>query len=124
MNKNHFFSTLLFSFLFGVISFCGCSKEKTVKASPPKPLTQPGELLVSPGSLRQADLEIDFSYVVPVESSEKLKYFDIIDGRLYAVTGRNYLVSLDRKKSSPVYSWQLAPPTAIFIGLKKYDDQE
>jgi outer membrane protein assembly factor BamB len=87
-----------------------------------KPLPQPGELLVSTDSLSQADLEIDFSYVVPVEPSEKLKYFDIIDGRLYTVTGRNYLVSLDRKNVNPVYSWQLAPPASIFTGLKKYDD--
>jgi outer membrane protein assembly factor BamB len=123
MNKNHFYTTLLFLLLFGAIFLCGCKEESTVQAPPPKPLPQPGELLVSPDSLRQADLEIAFSYVVPVQSPEKLKFFDIIDSRLYTVTGHNYLVSLDRKNVNPVYAWQLAPPAAVFIGLKKYDEQ-
>jgi outer membrane protein assembly factor BamB len=123
MNKNHFYTAIFLSFLFGIIFFCGCAKEKTVQAPPPKLLPQPGELLVSPDLLWKADLEIDFSYVVPVQSSEKLKYFDIIDDRLYVVTSRNYLVSLDREKSSPVYSWQLAPASTTFSGLKKYYDQ-
>jgi outer membrane protein assembly factor BamB len=123
MNKNYFYTSMLLSFLFAVIVFHGCAKEKSVQAPPLKPLPQAGELLVSPASLRQADLEIDFSNFVPVQSREKLKFFDIIDSRLYAVTGRNYLVSLDRKKADPVYSWQLASASATFSGLKKYDDQ-
>lgn len=123
MNKKHFYKIALLSFLFGVTYFTGCVEEKTVQTSPPKKYQpQPGELLVSPDSLRQADLEIDFSYAVPVESREKLKYFDIIDGRLYVVTGRNYLVSLDRKKADPVYSWQLAPASSTFCGLENYED--
>jgi outer membrane protein assembly factor BamB len=123
MNKNHFYKIVLLSFLFGAILFCGCAKEKTVQSPLPKPLPQPGELLVSPASLRQADLEIAWSYVVPVRKAEKFKNFSIIDDRVYAVTGQNYLVSLDKQQAKPVYSWQLAPPSATFCGLNLYHNQ-
>jgi len=123
MRKNFFYATLLLFGLFGVILIPGCAKEKNLQTPPPETRPQPGELLVSPASLRQADLEIAWSYVVPVRQSEKFRNFSIIDDRLYAVTGRNFLVSLDRQQAQPVYSWQLAPASATFCGLKKYNSQ-
>lgn len=104
----------------GVILIQGCAKEEEVVVVEVRP--QPGELLVSAESLRQADLEIAWSHTMPVQPREGLKSLSILDDRIYAVSGRNYLVSLDRRKASPVYSWQLARPEATICGLRDYDD--
>ncbi len=123
MNKNFCCAAVLLSFLFGAILIQGCATDKRTPPAPPETGPLASELLVSPQSLRQADLEIAWSYVVPMQPSERLKSFSILDDRLYAVSGRNYLVSLDRKKTEPIYSWQLAPAAATFCGLKNYDGQ-
>ncbi len=104
----------------GVILIQGCAKEEEVVVVEVRP--QPGELLVSAESLRQADLEIAWSHTMPMQPREGLKSLSILDDRIYAVSGRNYLVSLDRRKASPVYSWQLARPEATMCGLKNYGD--
>jgi outer membrane protein assembly factor BamB len=123
MNENHFYKTILLLSLLGVIFIQSCVKEKNLQTSSSEIRPQHGELLVSPASLRQAELEIDWSYVVPIQPSERLKSFTILDDRLYAVSTQNYLVSLDRNKAQPVYSWQLAPPAAVFCSLKNFDGQ-
>jgi hypothetical protein len=123
MNKNFCCAAALLSLLFGVILVQGCARGKHEPSAQPETEPLATELLVSPQSLRQAELEIAWSYVVPTQLSERLKNFTILDDRLYAVTGRNYLVSLDRREAEPVYSWQLAPPAATFCGLKDYDGQ-
>jgi outer membrane protein assembly factor BamB len=123
MSKNIFCTVLLMSLLFAAVLVQGCAKDKHVQAPPPEAQPQPGELLVSPQSLRQADLEIAWSYTMPLNPSERLRSFTILDNRLFAVSTRNYLVSLDMEKAEPAYSWQLAPPSATFWGLREYDGQ-
>ncbi len=121
MSKNFFYAAVLMSVLVGAVLIQGCAKDKNSLAEPTESRPMPGELLVSTQSLRQADLEFTWSYVMPMQPSEQLKTFTILDDRLYAVSSRNYLVSLDRQKADPVYSWQLASPGTTLYGLKNYD---
>jgi hypothetical protein len=121
MSRKYLQLTTLLIVLITLILIPGCAKEKQAPVTvTPKPL--PGELLLSPESLRSADLEIAWSRVIPLKSKERLKTLNIVNDRVYSISGRNYLVSLDRFRALPIYSWRLAQPEATLCGLKAYGE--
>lgn len=65
--------------------------------------------LVSPALLERAGLEIVWDDELPINSAEKLERLSIIGGNIYALTGRNYLISLDKDKGEKVFSRYAAP---------------
>jgi len=65
--------------------------------------------LISPGLLSRAGLEIVWDDELPIESGEKLERLSIVGGKIYALSGRNYLISLGREKGEKVFSKYAAP---------------
>jgi len=129
MNSGFRLISLLFSFLLIIVLFAGCDEEQPQQTNQgflffgAKAEPTAARIIVPPEVARQVELEIEWSYVVPLKKSEKFKNFSLIDDRLYVVTSSNYLVSMDGKKADPVYSWQLADPIATLCELRKYQDQ-
>jgi len=119
MKKNLCYTAAFLSVLFMFIFVAGCVE----KDQPAESFTAPAGPLVSPQALKPADLEIAWAYNLPMAPGEGLKDFSILGDRLYTISGRNYLVSLDREKAQPAYSWQLARPGLTFCGLRQYDSR-
>ncbi len=65
--------------------------------------------LISPGLLSRAGLEIVWDDELPIENGEKLERLSIIGDKIYALSGRNYLISLGREKGEKVFSKYAAP---------------
>lgn len=65
--------------------------------------------LVSPALLTRAGLEIVWDDELPIDSAEKLERLSIIGGKIYALSSRNYLISLDKDKGGKVFSKYAAP---------------
>ena len=119
MKKNLCCTAAFLSVLFVFIFVGGCVEKKP----PAESITERPEPLVSSEALKPADLEIVWTYNLPMAHGEGLKNFSILGDRLYTISGRNYLVSLDREKAQPAYSWQLARPGLTFCGLRQYDSR-
>lgn len=68
-----------------------------------------GRWLVSPELLERAGLKIVWDNELPIESAEKLERLSIVGGKVYALSGRNYLISLGRDKGEQVFSKYAAP---------------
>jgi len=65
--------------------------------------------LISPGLLSRAGLEVVWDDELPIENGEKLERLSIIGDKIYALSGRNYLISLGREKGEKVFSKYAAP---------------
>lgn len=65
--------------------------------------------LISPGLLSRAGLEIVWDDELPIESGEKLARLSIVGDKIYALSSRNYLISLGREKGEKVFSKYAAP---------------
>jgi len=60
--------------------------------------------LVTPELLKQVGLEIVWDGELPIRSGEGLAGLMMAGERVYALSGRNYLISLDRKTGTKVFS--------------------
>ena len=60
--------------------------------------------LVLPDVLKEAGLEILWDTELPIRYGEKLKSLQVAGGRVYGLSSRNYLMSLDRKTGKNVFS--------------------
>jgi len=117
--KTKYCSLTVLSFLLvGISVFSGCKHTEV----PPEVRPELTEPLILPKTLNQIDLEVSFSRAAPLSIREHLRDFMIIQDRLYAVSDRNYLMSLDAERAEPVYAWKLAPDAFKIFGLKIYDD--
>ena len=79
--------------------------------------------LVSPELLKEAKLEIVWQNELPLKKKENLKDLHILGNRLYVLTDRNYLVSINREKGSFVFSNSVAPVGFPVMGLELYKDE-
>ena len=64
--------------------------------------------LVSEELLKEAGLEIVWDTQLPLKQGENLKKLQILNGRLYALTDRNYMVSFNRENGKIVFSRAIA----------------
>jgi len=78
--------------------------------------------LVSPELLKPAKLEIVWQADLLWEEGEKLKDLHILGNRIYALSNRNYIVSLDREKGNVIFERSFAPAGFRIIGLELYND--
>ncbi|MBL7152570.1 MAG: PQQ-binding-like beta-propeller repeat protein [Phycisphaerae bacterium] len=79
--------------------------------------------LVSPELLRQVGLEIVWDNELPIRKAEKLKKLQIVGKRVYALSSRNYLMSLDRKTGKNVFSKYAAPVGQPVAEPVLYEDE-
>ena len=79
--------------------------------------------LVSPRLLKSAGLEILWENELPIKKGESLKKLFILGERIYALSDRNYMISLDRQKGNIIFSRTIAPAGVPIGGLELYEDE-
>ena len=78
--------------------------------------------LVSPELLKHAKLEIAWQAQLLWEQNESLKDLHILGNRIYAISNRNYIVSMDREKGDVIFERPFAPIGFRVVGLQLYND--
>ncbi len=78
--------------------------------------------LVSPELLKHAKLKTVWQTELLLEKGESLKDLHILGNRIYALSNRNYIVSLDVKKGNVIFERSFAPTGSRIIGLELYND--
>ncbi len=102
-----------------ILAFSGCFEKKHPSGITYRPVT--AETLTPLTQLDSVELELPWSHVVPMDCKEKLRDFKLLDDKVYAISNRNYYISVERKNGDLVYGWQLAKPNTVVCGLKKYN---
>lgn len=99
--------------LLSVFCFCDCC------------LAEEGgsDYLVSPELLKAGNLKIVWENKLPILKKERLERLLIVGNRIYGLSDRNYLVSLDREKGTVVFSRSLAQAGIPVIGLELYKNE-
>jgi len=79
--------------------------------------------LVSPKLLEHADLEILWENKLPIKSSETLGRLFILGNRIYALSDRNYMASMNREKGNVIFGRSIAEAGFPVLGLELYKDE-
>lgn len=79
--------------------------------------------LVSAELLRAGNLEILWENELPLKRGESLRDLHILGNRIYAMSDRNYIVSLNREKGNVIFSRSFAPVGFPVLGLELYKDE-
>lgn len=79
--------------------------------------------LVSPELLKHANLKVLWQDQLPFQKTETLEQMLILENRMYALSDKNFLVSLDRQQGTMVFSRSIAPAGFTVLGLDVYDDE-
>jgi outer membrane protein assembly factor BamB len=76
--------------------------------------------LVSPELLEHAKLKILWQNELPMRKAESLERLFIIGNRIYALSDRNFLLSLNRENGNVIFSKFVAPAGIPVVGLELY----
>jgi len=79
--------------------------------------------LVSPKLLEHANLKILWENKLPIKKAESLEQLLIFGNRIYAISDRNYTVSLNRENGNMIFGRVVAPDGLPIEGLKLYGDE-
>ncbi len=79
--------------------------------------------LVSPELLKHAKLEIVWQAELVFEEGEHLRDLYILGNRIYALSDRNYIVSLDRAKGGVIFERSFGAVGLRIVGLELYNDE-
>ena len=79
--------------------------------------------LVSPELLKHAKLEIVWQAELLFDKGENLRDLHILGNRIYALSNRNYIVSLDREKGSVIFERSFGAVGLRILGLELYNDE-
>lgn len=79
--------------------------------------------LVSPELLKHAKLEIVWQAELLFDQGENLRDLHILGNRIYALSNRNYIVSLDRGKGGVIFERSFGTIGLRVVGLKLYNDE-
>ncbi len=82
-----------------------------------------GQWLISPKLLEHAKLEILWENKLPIKKAETLEQLFILGNRVYAISDRNYTVSLNRENGKMIFGRVVAPDGLPVMGLKLYGDE-
>jgi outer membrane protein assembly factor BamB len=74
-----------------------------------------GRWLISPELLKSAKLKIVWDDELPIKKGEKLERLSIVGERVYALSSRNFEISLDKDKGGTVFS-KYASPAGLPLG--------
>lgn len=78
--------------------------------------------LVSPKLLEHANLKILWENELPIKKAEHLEKLLILGNRIYAISNRNYMVSLNRENGNMIFGRIVEPAGLPVAGLKLYGD--
>ena len=73
--------------------------------------------------LRAGNLEIVWQKELPIKKGEKLKQLIILDGRIYGLSDKNYIFSLNRANGNPIFSKPLTRLALPVLGVGLYDNE-
>ncbi len=79
--------------------------------------------LVSPELLEHAKLESVWENKLPMKKGESLEQLYILGNRVYGLSDRNYMVSLNREKGGVIFSRTVAPAGLPVVGLELYEGE-
>ncbi|UCF43662.1 MAG: PQQ-binding-like beta-propeller repeat protein [Planctomycetota bacterium] len=79
--------------------------------------------LVSPELLEHAKLELVWETKLPMKGAESLEQLHILGNRIYGLSSRNYMVSLNREKGNVIFSRTVAPVGLPVVGLGLYEGE-
>ncbi|HDZ69252.1 MAG TPA: hypothetical protein ENH43_02410 [Phycisphaerales bacterium] len=122
MSKSGANSKFNSKFILGLLFLCvaaGCA----ARNSGPGQRTASDELpqwLVSPQLLAAGKLEILWQNELPMGEKESLEQLFILGNRIYALSDRNYMVSLNREKGNVIFSRFVARAGFPVFGLGLY----
>ena len=110
-----FAGLLTFVFLSGCSSKQGVSDRQALEKSPGQKAAQGGERsrttsqkLISPELLKAGNLKIVWENQLPIKPDEKVQRISILGNRIYVLSDRNYMISLNSEKGTPIFSRPLA----------------
>lgn len=81
------------------------------------------DCLISAELLEHGKLELVWENKLPMKGSESLEQLHILGNRIYGLSSRNYMVSLNREKGSVIFSRSVAPAGLPVVGLSLYEDE-
>jgi len=96
----------------------GCASEKELIFDGPV-----SPRLVSQELLAAGNLKIVWENKLPISESESVERLFVLGDRIYAISDRNYLVSLDREKGNVIFSRSVAPAGLPVLGMELYENQ-
>ncbi len=79
--------------------------------------------LVSPGLLEQAGLKILWEQKLPIKKGETLERLLILDNRIYVITNKHYVVSLNRENGNRIFGRSFSPDSMPKDGLQLCDNK-
>ena len=74
--------------------------------------------LVSPELLRHAGLKTIWESELPIRKAESLEQLLILGNRIYAISDRNYMTSLNKENGERIFAKVFAPSGVPIAGLK------
>jgi outer membrane protein assembly factor BamB len=133
LRRGVFAGLLVFVFLSGCSSKQGVSDrqapEKSHEQQAALRQTQGGEQsrttpqkLISPDLLKAANLKIVWENQLPIKPDENVQRISILGNRIYVLSDRNYMISLNSEKGTPIFSRPLAQAGFTIFGWELYNN--
>lgn len=79
--------------------------------------------LVSPELLAHARLIMLWENELPIRKADSLERLLVLGNRIYALSDRNYMISLDTEKGNMIFGRTVAPAGFPIAGLRLYGDE-
>ena len=110
--------------LVGLLVFCAAASGAAAEGGSPSPSEGRGSRwLVSPELLERAGLKLLWQKELPIKKTESLGRLFVLGNRVYALSDRNYMVSLSKEKGDVMFSRPFAPVGFPVLGLELYEDE-
>ena len=106
--------------LMGFLLLAGCASQKQAEDISQSDLVWK---LVWPEQLADSNLEIVWQYKLPMKALERLEQLYIFGDRIYALSNKNYMVSLDRESGQVMFSRSVGQAGFEVIGMELYDGE-
>jgi outer membrane protein assembly factor BamB len=104
-----------FILLAGLLVFCFVQYGIAAEGS--------SQRLVSPKLLEHANLKILWENKLSIKNTESLEQLLILGNSIYAISDRNYMVSLNKENGNIIFRRVVAPEGLPVAGLKLYGDE-
>ncbi|MCX5634631.1 MAG: PQQ-binding-like beta-propeller repeat protein [Planctomycetota bacterium] len=115
-----FAGLLVFVFLSGCSSKQGVSDKQATEKSPEQKAASKN--LISTELLKPCNLKIVWENQLPIKPDEKVQRISILGNRIYVLSDRNYMTSLNCEKGTPIFSRPLAQAGFTISGWELYND--
>jgi len=115
-----FASLLVFVFLSGCSSKQGVSDKQAPEKSPGQKAVS--QKLISPELLKAGNLKIVWENQLPIKPNENVQRISILGNRIYVLSDRNYMISLNSEKGTLIFSRPLAQAGFTISGWELYNN--